>query len=43
MYDILNTISFINISEIENKWYMWLFRDSKPVSLYPFVKKSILL
>ena len=34
MYDILNTISIINIvSEIENKWYMWLFRDSKPVSL----------
>ena len=29
MYGILNTILIITISEIENKWYMWLFRASK--------------
>ena len=31
MCDILSIISIINLTEIENKKYMWLSRDSKPV------------
>ena len=38
MCDILNIISSVNIAEIENKWYMWLCRDSKPGSFYFFFK-----